>query len=340
MTIKRPALGRGLGALIDDSKYEKKTVEEVISTGSITEIDIENIEVNPFQPRTHFDEEALGELAASIRELGIIQPITVRKLAEGSFQLISGERRFRASKIAGLKAIPAFVRDVNDQSMLELALVENIQREDLDAIEIAITYQRLIDECTLTQEALSERVGKKRSSITNYLRLLRLPAEIQAGIRDKRIAFGHAKALINIEDKEKQLNLFKRTIEEELSVRDTEKYAREINNPTPVVVIEPIIEPVIEPVIETITPINQEIENREIDLDVSHTPLDVEVAKKQLIEIPLPDYHVNIRENLMNYFQTYVDVRRDEKGKGKLIIPFESDAEFSRIAEILKKLDR
>lgn len=187
---KRNALGRGLGALIDDANQINEPKE-----ASINEIAISKIEANPFQPRTKFDEEALKELAASIKEIGIIQPVTLRKNGNGMYQIIAGERRCRAAKIAGLKAIPAYIRETDDKEMLEMALVENIQREDLDAIEISISYQRLIEECKLTQENLSERVGKKRSTISNYLRLLKLPAIIQKAIREKEISMGHARLL-------------------------------------------------------------------------------------------------------------------------------------------------
>lgn len=231
MTVKKSALGRGLGALIDEANYEKRPVNEAISTSAIAEIDIDKIDANPFQPRKEFDQEALNELASSISELGIIQPITVKAIENGRFQIISGERRFRASKIAGLSKIIAFVRDANDQGLLEMALVENIQREDLNSIEIAVTYQRLIEECTLTQEKLSERVGKKRVTITNYLRLLKLPAEIQVGVRDNRISMGHARALINIENPDIQLKLYHRILTEGSSVRNTEAFAREAQYP-------------------------------------------------------------------------------------------------------------
>ncbi len=228
---KKPALGRGLGALIDNSKYQTKPVEEAVSTGAMSEIPLENIEVNPFQPRTHFSDEALRELAESIKQLGIIQPITVKKIAENKFQIISGERRFRASKLAGLSSIIAYVRDADDQSMLEMALVENIQREDLNAIEISLSYQRLMDECNLTPDTVSERVGKKRSTVINYIRLLKLPDEIQAGIRDKKIGMGHARALVALESDEMLKEIFYRIIGEDLSVRDTERIIREINYP-------------------------------------------------------------------------------------------------------------
>jgi ParB family chromosome partitioning protein len=231
MNAKKSGLGRGLGALIDDAKYEKRTVEEAVSTNSIAEIDINLIDANPFQPRKDFDEDSLKELSDSITQLGIIQPITVKQTDNGRFQLISGERRFRACKMAGLNKIIAFIRDADDQGLLEMALVENIQREDLNSLEIAVTYQRLIEECSLTQEKLSERVGKKRATITNYIRLLKLPAEIQVGIRDNKITMGHAKALITLENPEFQLKAYHKVINEGVSVRNTEALVREANFP-------------------------------------------------------------------------------------------------------------
>lgn len=231
MAKRGNSLGRGLGALIDDQKYEAKMPPQAFTKKGVSEVELSQIEVNPFQPRTEFDEDALRELSDSIRKLGIIQPITLRKLGKDKFQLISGERRFRASKKAGLEKVPAYVRDADDQEMLEFALVENIQREDLNAIEIAISYKRLIDECKLTQEDMSDRVGKKRSTITNYLRLLKLPGEIQIGLRDKTISMGHARALINIDDINKQLKLYFSIIEEGHSVRKTEELVRELSKP-------------------------------------------------------------------------------------------------------------
>ncbi|MCD6347376.1 MAG: ParB/RepB/Spo0J family partition protein [Bacteroidales bacterium] len=219
MVAKKSALGRGLGALIEDATN--------MPAASINEIPISQIETNPYQPREKFDDAALEELATSIKELGIIQPITVRKIDSDKFQLITGERRFRAAIRVGLKAIPAYVREADDQAMLELALVENIQREDLDAIEVAISYQRLIEECNLTQGKLSDRVGKKRSTVSNYLRLLKLPAEIQLGIRSRKVSMGHARALISVEDDGQQLSIFERVTSQGLSVRQTEELARE-----------------------------------------------------------------------------------------------------------------
>ena len=221
--IKRNALGRGLGALIEEN--------DIRSNNPVSnEIAINEIEANPFQPRIHFDEESLQDLATSIKELGIIQPITLRKLGNNKYQIIAGERRYRASKIAGLTTIPSFVREAGDESMLEMALVENIQREDLDAIEIALSYQRLIDECKLTQETLSDKVGKKRSTISNYLRLLRLPAVIQKAIREQEITMGHARALINIQEPETQIMVYRQVVKYDFSVRKTEEIVRKISS--------------------------------------------------------------------------------------------------------------
>jgi len=222
---QKNALGRGLGALIEDAGQVSRA-----PGAAINEIDINKIEVNPFQPRKNFDEESLRELASSIREIGIIQPITVRQLNGDTYQLITGERRYKAASLAGLNTIPAYVRTAEDQDMLEMALVENIQREDLDSIEVAISYQRLLEEVGLTQENLSDRVGKKRSTISNYLRLLKLPAEIQLGIRDRLISMGHARALVNIPDPNIQLEIFQKIIKDDLSVRKVEELVRRTNN--------------------------------------------------------------------------------------------------------------
>ncbi len=226
---KKNALGRGLGALIDVGE-EQKDRSLLHSPSAINEIPIKSISVNPFQPRTSFDEEALNELVMSVEEHGIIQPITVRRAADNSYQLISGERRMKAAVKAGLKGIPAFVREAGDENMMELALVENIQREDLDAIEISISYQRLIEEFDLTQEALGDRVGKKRATIANYLRLLNLPVEIQTGIREKKISMGHARALAGIEDHDYQLEVFSKILSQDLSVRQVESLAKKSKN--------------------------------------------------------------------------------------------------------------
>jgi ParB family transcriptional regulator, chromosome partitioning protein len=239
---KKKALGRGLNALLSDSNTEDRleidapvsktpvtttTASTPVTSGSTLEIPLTQIEVNPFQPRTHFDQTALEELADSIKVHGIIQPITVRKLARDQYQLISGERRFQASKLAGLKSVPAYIRSADDQQMLEMALIENIQRENLNAIEVALSYQRLITECNLNQEALGDRVGKNRATVTNYLRLLKLPPDIQIAVRDNRISMGHARAIINVENPDQQLYIFKKTLAEDLSVRKVEELVRE-----------------------------------------------------------------------------------------------------------------
>jgi len=227
---KKSALGRGLGALIENTGEPPKKAEEV-DVKSISEVEIAKIEVNPFQPRSNFDEEALEELSQSIKEIGIIQPITVRLLKNNKYQLITGERRLRAAKMAGFDTLPAYVRVADDQAMLEMALVENIQREDLDAIEVSISYQRLLEECKLTQESLSERVGKKRATVANYLRLLKLPVEIQLGLRERKLGMGHARTIINIADEEQQLRVYYKILENDLSVRATEELVRNINKP-------------------------------------------------------------------------------------------------------------
>ncbi len=225
---KKNALGRGLGALIDNAD-EVRTGKPL---SGMDEIEVSKIVANPWQPRTRFDEEKLEELAASIKEIGVIQPLTVRK-SGNQYQLIAGERRFRASKLVGLEKVPAYVRIADDETMLEMALVENIQREDLDPIEIAISYQRLMDECKLTQESMSERVGKKRATVTNYLRLLKLPAEIQLGLRDKKLGMGHARAIIGIDDEHTQLNIYEEIINHDYSVRKVEELVRELNSEKP-----------------------------------------------------------------------------------------------------------
>lgn len=295
--MKKAVLGRGLGALISDA--EDVVAPRKVAQAAINEIDIDSIEANPWQPRSHFDEERLNELAASIKELGIIQPLTLRKVAEGRFQIIAGERRFRASKIAGLTKVPAFVRDAGDETMLELALVENIQREDLDPIEVAISYQRLIDECSLTQESMSERVGKKRSTISNYLRLLKLPAEIQLGLREKQISMGHARAIINVEDPTTQLMLFEQIIQFDFSVRKIEEVVRQLNTEA------------------------TEQENG----DETKKPTRTLAAEYQ-----------TLKEQLSNLFHTNIQFARADNGKGKITIPFRSDDELEKIMSILDKV--
>jgi ParB family chromosome partitioning protein len=231
---KKQALGRGLSALLQDSpninSASDKNADKVV--GSIIELELNLIDVNPYQPRTYFDEESLRELASSIKELGVIQPITVRKLDGNKFQLVSGERRFRASKLIGNKTVPAYIRIANDQEMLEMALVENIQRKNLDPIEVALSYQRLIDEIQLTQEELSTRVGKKRSTVTNYLRLLKLDPILQTGMRDGFISMGHGRAMINVENTEDQLAIYEKILREKLSVRQTEDLVKNLKSAT------------------------------------------------------------------------------------------------------------
>lgn len=222
-------MGRGLNAILQspDTDITSKDISGNYVVGAVAELPIGTIEANPFQPRDHFEEEALQELAESIRQQGIIQPVTVRKMGYDKYQLISGERRLKASKIAGLKSIPAFIRVANDQQMLEMALVENIQRENLNPIEVAISYQRLIEECNITQEKLGERVGKNRSTVTNYLRLLKLQPQIQLALQDERISMGHARALLAMEDDQARITLLAKILDENLSVRDIEKIIRE-----------------------------------------------------------------------------------------------------------------
>jgi ParB family chromosome partitioning protein len=234
MAEKKRALGKGLSALLKNPDTDITSAESIENStkivGSISELPLNQIEVNPFQPRTDFDEDALQELAISIKELGVIQPITVRKLGYDKFQLISGERRFRATRIAGLNSIPVYIRIANDQEMLEMALVENIQREQLNPVEVALSYQRLIDECKLTQEKMSERVGKKRSTITNYLRLLKLPAEILSALKKEDISMGHARALINVNNPETQLNIFRDAVSNKFTVREIEQIVKDFGN--------------------------------------------------------------------------------------------------------------
>ena len=242
---KKKGLGRGLSALLSDTPDEKLEVDiptspmtvsapepEVVPSG-MSEIAVDQIEVNPFQPRTHFDQDALLELAESIRVHGIIQPITVRRLARNQYQLISGERRYQASKLADLKSVPAYIRTADDQQMLEMALIENIQRENLNAIEIALSYQRLITECSLKQEQLGDRVGKNRATVTNYLRLLKLPPDIQIAVRDNQLSMGHARAIVSVDSPDQQIYVFKKTMNEELSVRKVEELVRDMQAKKP-----------------------------------------------------------------------------------------------------------
>jgi len=293
-TVKKSPLGRGLGALIEG--VEKEVLEKKVEVN--LQIDINSIDSNPFQPRTRFDAQALEELAASIRQLGIVQPLTVRETGDGRFQLIAGERRLRAARAAGLTHVPAYVRTADDTAMLEMALVENIQREDLDAMEVAITYQRLIEECSLTQEQLSDRVGKQRSTVANYLRLLRLPAEIQLGIRNRSLTMGHARTLVNIEDPNKQINIFYHVIQEDLSVRATEELVRHFQS------------------------------------QAAKDPARGEKRKK------LNSEYGELAGQLSKLFASEVQFRINEKGRGKIVIPFSDNDEMERIIALLDKLNR
>jgi ParB family chromosome partitioning protein len=233
--VKKSELGLGIRALLSDievgdQQQKESALKEL--TNTVAMLPVDKISINPFQPRQEFDQEALDELSASIKLHGLIQPITVRSMGGDDYQLISGERRLRASQIAELKEVPAYIRAAaNDQEMLELALIENIQRQDLNPIEISITYQRLIDECKLTHEGLSERIGKKRSTVTNFLGLLKLPPQIQQGLKDKKISMGHAKALNSIQDYALQISVYNEVVNKQLSVRMTEEFVRSINNP-------------------------------------------------------------------------------------------------------------
>ncbi|GGW31028.1 ParB/RepB/Spo0J family partition protein [Arenibacter certesii] len=300
---KKQALGRGLSALLKDPENDiqsasDKNADKVV--GNIVELDLSSIEVNPFQPRSNFNDEALQELASSIRELGVIQPITVRKLDFNQYQLVSGERRFRASKLVGLETIPAYIRIANDQESLEMALVENIQRQDLDPIEIALSYQRLIDEIQLTQEKMSERVGKKRSTITNYLRLLRLDPIIQTGIRDGFVSMGHGRALVNIEEKDDQIALYEKIVGENLSVRNTEKAVKEYQEKKSGSGQEPSTE--------------------------------TKEQKKSKIS---PEFITKSVTRFTDYLDVKVDIKATEKGKGKITIPFHSQEEFNRLKKLI-----
>lgn len=290
MTAKRNSLGRGLGALIEQGDEEARELIKMATAAN--EIPIKSIDANPFQPRTNFDEESLDELVTSIKELGIIQPLTVRKVDENKYQLITGERRLRAATKAGLKKVPAYIREAEDENMLELALVENIQREDLDAIEVAISYQRLMEEISLTQETLGERVGKKRATVTNYLRLLKLPADIQAAIREKKISMGQARALLGVEDAEVQMEAFKRTVQQDLSVRQVEALVKKLKQ----------------------KPAGTEEEENDD-----------------------PDEYENLRDHLSHFFGATIDFKRNNKGSGKIVIPFKSDEDLQRIVSILDK---
>ncbi len=292
---KKRALGRGLEAILQSPETDITAVD--ISgnyvAGAVAELEISKIEANPFQPRTDFDEDILKELSNSIKVQGVIQPVTVRKLGFEKYQLIAGERRLRASQLAGLSRIPAYIRVANDEQMLELALVENIHRSDLNAIEVAISYARLIEECKLTQEKLSERIGKNRSSISNFLRLLKLPPEVQIALRDDLISMGHARALITVKEEETQIKLLKKIIVEGLNVRQVE---------------------------ETVKGLNQ-----------AEQPKTKSASKNSL-----PKKYKNTPAELSLRFSSKVSLKRNNKGKGNIVIGFNNDEDLDRILNILK----
>lgn len=293
MNPKKKALGRGLSAILESPETDITTtdISGNFVAGAVASIPINQIETNPFQPRVDFELEALNELADSIREQGIIQPITVRKMGYDRYQLISGERRLRACHIAGLSEVPCYIRIANDQQVLEMALVENIQRENLNALEIAFSYQRLIEECELTQEELSHRVGKNRTTVTNYLRLLKLPAEVQVSIRDGKITMGHARALLSIEEETAQINILKEIIDKDLSVREVEERVRNYYKVVP--------------------------------------------PKKLPVKTEIPEEIKNFSKSISDKLKTNVSVNLNNKGKGNIVISFQSKKELERLLQEL-----
>ncbi|PVH24203.1 ParB/RepB/Spo0J family partition protein [Sphingobacterium corticibacter] len=306
---RKIGLGKGLGALLQDEDINRGQSATKINTenidrqseakpvGGINFIEVAHVEINPFQPRTEFDEVALQELSDSIKLQGLIQPITVRQMSKDSYQLISGERRLRASKLAGITAIPAYVRTANDQQMLEMALIENIQRENLNAMEVALSFQRMIEECNLKQEELGERVSKNRSTVTNYLRLLKLPPVIQASIRDGQLSMGHARALINIGDEEKQLFVFQQIVEQSLSVRKAEELVRAIQQG------------------QAEAETNAKAEGTKKTLNFQYQKIQDDLASR---------FAASVKLNMKN-----------SKGKGAIEIPFDSEDDLGRILELL-----
>lgn len=292
---KKFALGRGLDALISN--------EEVKTSGSssINEIELSKISANPNQPRREFDPIALQELADSIAEIGIIQPITLRKLSDESYQIIAGERRYRASVMAGMKAIPAYIRTADDENVMEMALIENIQREDLNSLEIALAYQHLIEQYELTQERLSERVGKKRTTIANYLRLLKLPAQIQVALKNKEIDMGHARALLALDDPKMQIRIYNEILSQGYSVRKVEELVKALSN-------------------------GEEVESG---------------GKKNAPKgAKLSEVYSMLQDHLCTFFGAKVQLSCSPKGKGKISIPFNNEADLERIMEILDSLKK
>jgi len=296
MKTKKNALGRGLSAILESPETDitSRDISGDYVVGAIANIPLDKIEANPFQPRNKFEEQSLNELATSIKEQGIIQPITVRKMGYEQYQLISGERRYRAAKKAGLKTLPAFIRVANDSQMLEMALIENIHREDLNALDVAISYQRLIEECNITTDELSDRIGKDRSTVANYVRLLKLPPQIQLAVRDNKISMGHARALINLENVENQIKILGQILSKGLSVRQVEAIVKESGN------------------------------IKKKDNKTSEKP---ELITK----------HATIRQSLSSTFGVDVEIKANTKGKGKIVIPFDSESDFERIVQLLKK---
>ena len=290
---KKFALGRGLDALI--------STEEVRTSGSssINEVELSKISVNPNQPRRDFDPEALQELADSIAEIGIIQPITLRKISDDSYQIIAGERRFRASQMAGLTTIPAYIRTADDENVMEMALIENIQREDLNSLEIALAYQHLLEQYEMTQERLSQRVGKKRTTISNYLRLLKLPAPIQVALQKKEIDMGHARALLTLEDPKTQIKIFEEILKHHYSVRKVEEMVKALSE-------------------------GESIKSGEKKITPRGTKLSEEYDA--------------LRSHLSDFFHTKVQMSCSQSGKGKISIPFNNEEELERIMEIFDKL--
>jgi len=301
MAKKFGGLGKGLGALIESDE-----VEVFGGTSSINEIPIDEIEPNPDQPRKHFDAEAMMELSESIKQIGVIQPVTLRKIEEHKYQLIAGERRFRAAKMAGLTSIPAYIKEINEDLVLEMALVENIQREDLNAIEVALSYQNLMKLYNYTQEQLSDRVGKKRATVANYMRLLRLPAEIQVGIKDKKIDMGHARALVNVTDPVKQLDVYNQILKNNYSVRKVEEIVRTMNE-----------------------------ESNDPEIVFQETEKESNNNNNKL-----PEEYILLQERLKNLFRSKVDLTRTPKGKGKITITFGNDEELERIMDVLDSVQK
>jgi len=295
MKTKKSALGRGLSAILESPETDitSSDISGNYVVGAIASIAVEKIEANPFQPRNKFEEESLNDLARSIKEQGIIQPITVRKLGYDKYQLISGERRLRAAKIAGLANIPTFIRVANDQQMLEMALIENIHREDLNSLDIAISYQRLLEECKITNEELSDRIGKDRTTIANYIRLLKLPPQIQLALKEDKISMGHARAIINVENEDVKLQILEAIVVKGLSVREVERIVKGLNGNS-------------RPPSTNLTP-------------------------------PMPDKFISVKTILKSHLGTEVEIKRNTKGKGSIVIPFKSEEEFDRLISLLEK---